>query len=76
MKIKANGVSIQYELSGKKDAPIVMLSHSLSATMAMWDAQVAALSGLYQVLRYDLRGHGGSEATSGAYSFEIGRAHV
>ena len=71
MKIKANGVSIQYELSGKKDAPIVMLSHSLSATMAMWDAQVAALSGQNQMLRYDLRGHGGSEATSGAYSFDM-----
>jgi 3-oxoadipate enol-lactonase len=76
MKIQANGISVNYELTGKASAPVVMLSHSLAATMAMWDAQMGALTSRYQVLRYDLRGHGGSEAPSGAYSFDLLAADV
>jgi 3-oxoadipate enol-lactonase len=76
MKISANGISVQYELTGPAGAPVVVLSHSLAATMAMWDAQMAALTGRYQVLRYDLRGHGGSDAPAGAYSFEMLAADV
>ncbi len=71
MKISANGISVNYELAGPAGAPVVMLSHSLAATLAMWDAQMAALTSRYQVLRYDLRGHGGTEAPAGAYSFDL-----
>ena len=71
MKISANGISVHYELSGPTGAPVVMLSHSLAATMAMWDAQIVALTSRYQVLRYDLRGHGESEGPTGAYSFDM-----
>lgn len=71
MKIHANGINAHYEFSGRKDAPVVMLCHSLSATLAMWDPQMAALTERYQVLRYDLRGHGESDATGGPYSFDL-----
>lgn len=71
MKISANGISVNYELAGPAGAPVVMLSHSLAATLAMWDAQMAALTNRYQVLRYDLRGHGGTEAPAGPYSFDL-----
>ena len=71
MNILANGISVNYELSGPEGAPVVMLCHSLSATLAMWDAQMVALTARYRVLRYDLRGHGGSEAPGGAYSFDM-----
>jgi 3-oxoadipate enol-lactonase/4-carboxymuconolactone decarboxylase len=37
----------------------------------MWDAQVDALAPHYLVLRYDTRGHGGSEAPAGNYSIEM-----
>ncbi len=68
MKIRANGVETHYELTGPKDAPVVTLSNSLMSNLSMWDRQMAALKG-YRVLRYDTRGHGGSEAVAGAYSF-------
>ncbi len=71
MKIHVNGINVHYEYTGRKNAPVVMLCHSLSATLAMWDAQMAALSEGYQVLRYDLRGHGESDAPSGPYDFDM-----
>jgi len=71
MLIKANGIQMNYELTGKKDASIVMLSHSLGSSVLMWNPQRKALESHFQVLRYDIRGHGKSEAPPGAYSLEL-----
>ena len=70
MKINANGIDINYELTGKKDGPVVMLSHSLACSLVMWQPQMAVLESDFQVLRFDTRGHGGSDAPRGAYSLE------
>ena len=70
MKIRANGIQINMELSGKKDAPVVVLSHSLGSGMLMWEPQLKALEPHYRVLRYDMRGHGQSDAPEGAYTLE------
>jgi 3-oxoadipate enol-lactonase len=61
VRIKANKIQINYELSGKKGAPVVVLSHSLSASLLMWNPQMVALNPCFQVLRYDIRGQGGSD---------------
>ncbi|HVP79104.1 MAG TPA: 3-oxoadipate enol-lactonase [Thermodesulfobacteriota bacterium] len=71
MRIKANGIWMNYELWGKEGAPVVVLSHSLSCTLRMWNPQVDALSPYFQVLRYDTRGHGNTEAPSGSYTLEL-----
>jgi 3-oxoadipate enol-lactonase len=47
-----------------------VLSNSLGANLAMWDRQVAALAGSFNILRYDSRGHGRSTATPGPYSID------
>lgn len=60
--------SIHYEVEGASDAPLLVLSNSLGATLGMWDAQAAEFSKRFRVLRYDNRGHGGSSAPAGAYS--------
>ena len=39
--------------------------------LTMWDAQVAALERGFRILRYDLRGHGGTPASSGAYTIDL-----
>lgn len=70
MKIEANGVKINYELSGKKDAAVVVLSHSLACSMVMWAPQLDLFEDQFRVLRYDTRGHGGSEAPAGSYTLE------
>jgi 3-oxoadipate enol-lactonase len=71
MKINANGIDINYEITGKEGAPVVMLSHSLACSLVMWQPQMAVLESDFQVLRFDTRGHGGSDAPQGAYSLEL-----
>lgn len=70
MLIEANGIQINYEQSKEKDAPVVVLSHSLGSSMVMWQPQFEVLKSHFRVLRYDLRGHGKSEATEGEYTLE------
>ncbi len=71
MQIKANGIQINYNLSGEKGAPVVVLSHSLSSSLVMWNPQMEALSPYFQLLRYDTRGHGATDAPSGSYTLEL-----
>ncbi|MDB5510930.1 MAG: 3-oxoadipate enol-lactonase [Enterovirga sp.] len=68
--IRANGVTLNYELSGPDGAPVVVFSNSLGTTMAMWEAQAKALSGRLRCLRYDTRGHGGSEVTEAGFAVD------
>ena len=70
MKAKIDDIHIHYHLSGESGRPVVMLSHSLATQMAMWHAQLEFLENRYRILRYDTRGHGESDAPSGAYSLE------
>jgi len=70
MKIESNGIQINCELSGKEDAPVVLLSHSLGCSMVMWNPQLKVLESQFRVLRYDMRGHGNSDATPGAYTLD------
>jgi 3-oxoadipate enol-lactonase len=69
MKVQANGITINYELAGS--GPCVVLSHSIASTLHMWDEQMDALTARYTVLRYDTRGHGGSDAPAGPYTLEL-----
>src|SRR5215831_18864965 len=66
MKIKANGIEINYVIEG--EGPLVTMSHSLACTLSMWDGQAKALRDHYRVLRFDTRGHGQTSAPSGPYS--------
>ena len=71
MFIQANGININYELSGRKDGPVVILSHSLASSLKMWEPQMGILESQFCVLRYDTRGHGRSETTRAPYTLEI-----
>jgi 3-oxoadipate enol-lactonase len=49
----------------------VTLVTGIANDLTLWDGQVPALEREFRILRYDLRGHGGSEATAGDYSIEL-----
>lgn len=68
MKIKANGIDINYAVEG--EGPWVTLSHSLACNLDMWAPQIDVLSRKYKVLRYDTRGHGQSSAPAGEYTLD------
>ncbi|MFL1525746.1 3-oxoadipate enol-lactonase [Pseudomonas sp. O230] len=61
---------LHYQLDGPANAPVLVLSNSLGTDLQMWDAQIAAFSKHFRVLRFDTRGHGKSLVTPGPYSIE------
>ena len=63
-----DGCKIAYRFDGAADKPILVLSNSIGTSLAMWDDHIAALSAHFNLLRYDGRGHGASDAPAGAYS--------
>ena len=71
MKVKANGINFNCAIEGKRGAPWVVFSNSLATNLSMWDDQAAALADKFQILRYDQRGHGGTDAPDGRYSFDL-----
>ncbi len=68
--IDADGCLLNVSVEGRDGGPTIMLSNSLGATMQMWEPQMAALTKLYRVVRYDRRGHGKSGVPAGPYSME------
>jgi len=60
-----SSAGLYYEMVGTGD-PVVLI-HAFSVDRRMWDPQMPALKGR-TVIRYDLRGHGKSEAPAGPYS--------
>ena len=65
-KIKINDVEHYYESSGE-GSPLLFI-HGLGSSTQDWDLQVAYFSKFYQVITYDVRGHGQSEKPAGPYS--------
>jgi len=56
-----NGTRLAYSDDGPRDAPVLLLSHSLFFNRHMFDHQVAGLADRYRVVRYDHRGQGDSD---------------
>jgi 3-oxoadipate enol-lactonase len=79
-----------HTITGPEDAPVLVLSNSLGATLEMWDPQAEQLAQRFRLVRYDTRGHGSSETPRGPYSIDdvgndvvelldhldVGRAHI
>jgi 3-oxoadipate enol-lactonase/4-carboxymuconolactone decarboxylase len=57
-------------VDGFPGAPVLVLANSLGTTADMWAPQIRALSARFRVVRYEHRGHGGTEAPPGPYSIE------
>jgi 3-oxoadipate enol-lactonase len=69
MKIKANGITFNCEIEGPEGAPWLVFSNSLATNLSMWDPQAADLGRSFHLLRYDQRGHGGTDAPVGRYAY-------
>lgn len=55
-------------ISGREDAPTVLLGGALGSTLAMWWPQVEGLSDRLRLIAFDHRGHGASPAPAGPYT--------
>ena len=68
------GLPLHYTLSGRPGHPVLVFAHSLGVNLEMWQPQLASLSPRFQILRYDVRGHGGSGIPTGPANVEqLGR---
>jgi 3-oxoadipate enol-lactonase len=88
--VRAGDLVVHYDLSGPPERPTILFANSLGTNFHVWDAQAASLANRFRILRYDMRGHGLTDCTSGAYTIaqladdaralldvlEIGAVHV
>jgi len=66
MKIRANDIYINYEINGSGDW--LILIHGAGDNLAIWYNQVPVFSKEYNVLTYDMRGHGLTDVAEGDYT--------
>lgn len=68
---QCNGVRLAYRTQGARGEWITLVT-GIANDYTMWDAQAPALvEAGFRVLRYDLRGQGGSQATPPPYSIAL-----
>lgn len=63
---EVNGTKLYYEIQG--EGPSLVLIPGGGFDRRMWDDQMQALSGTYQVIRYDVRGNGKSAMPTKPFS--------
>jgi 3-oxoadipate enol-lactonase / 4-carboxymuconolactone decarboxylase len=68
MFLRADDLVAHVLVQGPAEAPPLLLLHSLGTSLHVWDAQTAALSQIFRVIRPDMRGHGLTGVTPGPYS--------
>ena len=66
-----DGTRLYWRLEGPPERPAVVLLNAIGTDMALWDRLVPLLLPHFQILRFDARGHGASDAPPGDYSFEM-----
>jgi 3-oxoadipate enol-lactonase len=72
--IVVENARLYYRLEGIDGLPVLVLSSSIGADHGLWAQQILGLLEHFQVLRYDTRGHGASDAPRAEYSIEqLGR---
>jgi 3-oxoadipate enol-lactonase len=59
-----------YRIDGAGNRWVTFVT-GIANDLSMWDGQLPALERDFRVLRYDLRGHGGTPATPGDYSIAL-----
>ncbi len=69
MKVKANGILMNYEIQGK--GTDLVLIHGMGDNLSMWYHQVPVFSKHYRVVIYDTRGAGETEIPEGEYSLSV-----
>ncbi len=66
MRVKVNDIFINYEIAGS--GKTLVLTHGLGGNAQAWETIIPLLTGHYQVLTWDVRGHGQSDKPAGSYS--------
>ena len=68
-KLHTNDIDLYYEMTGQGQP--VLLIHGLGSGARDWEKQSSVFSEQYQVVTFDLRGHGQSQKPPGPYSMSL-----
>ena len=72
--VNADRCRLSWSVEGPADAPALLLLNALGTTADLWRAQADRLAAAFQVVRFDTRGHGASDAPPGPYTLDrLGR---
>lgn len=65
-RVRVDDIEVHYEEAGEGSA--VVLVHGLGNDLHLWDALAPELARRHRVVRYDVRGFGGSDKPAGPYT--------
>jgi 3-oxoadipate enol-lactonase/4-carboxymuconolactone decarboxylase len=68
--IQTDGARLYWRCDGADRRPALLLGNSIGTDHCLWDPVMPALLRAFRVIRFDMRGHGASEAPAGEYSIE------
>ncbi|WP_019616374.1 alpha/beta fold hydrolase [Psychromonas ossibalaenae] len=68
-KLHSNGINLYYEIHGAGQ-PLLFI-HGLGSSTCDWELQIEEFSRSYQVITFDLRGHGRSDKPAGPYTMSM-----
>ncbi len=61
-------ITLHYSQEGRKGGPALVFIHSIGTDLRIWDEVLPHFSDDFNLIRYDLRGHGLSDAPPAPYS--------
>jgi 3-oxoadipate enol-lactonase/4-carboxymuconolactone decarboxylase len=61
---------IYWRSDGRRSQPTLVLGNSLGTDFSLWDPVLPRLMRHFRVIRFDMRGHGASDAPDGGYTME------
>ncbi|MCB0933442.1 MAG: 3-oxoadipate enol-lactonase [Mycobacterium sp.] len=64
----SDGCRLAWRRDGTAAGVPLLFCNSIGTSLELWDAQVIALQHDFDVIRFDTRGHGGSDAPDGDYN--------
>lgn len=72
--VPSDGCRLCCEIDGPPGAPALLLVNGIGCTTDLWFRQLPRLSERYRVIRYNARGHAGSDVPPGDYTLgQLGR---
>jgi 3-oxoadipate enol-lactonase len=71
--VSVGRLTVHVDVCGPVDAPAIVCVNPLGTNLHVWDAQAAALSERYRVIRYDMRGHGMTSLAPSGEDYAIAR---
>jgi 3-oxoadipate enol-lactonase / 4-carboxymuconolactone decarboxylase len=68
--VRIDGARLYWRCDGSDNRPALLLGNSIGTDHVLWEPVLADLMRTFRVIRFDMRGHGASEAPAGEYSLE------